>query len=945
MALLRSRAAVMTTAAAMMMAVTLMVASAACSSPAKLGPAAPSAPPSRQPAAPATAPRLTFSFDDEPLGSTAGFHLDDGATTAQLEVQERGGHGRVLALSASKAQDAPPAVSRAGLVLPADAVAALRGRRVTVSASVKGEGGYPYASMIGLDLERSDGSKLRLRSPKTSGPEWQPLQLAVDIPADARNLGVWFSQTDAGEVRLDDLRFAVVGAAGEGDLPPRPITPRGLSNLMALARLYGAIRYFHPSVEAAQADWDRLLIEAIEPVEQARDARELAERLTAVFQPVAPSATIAAGERAPHNRIEAAAPQPGATPLRWLHQGVQLSSSLTPIYRSARVSSLMAKRDHLVQLVDVRAMAGQTLELSAFLRITGTPGVLVVAGVPGGAEEPAYTMVEAPARWTQWRQAKLQVKVPDGARHLFVMVELEGPGKLMLDDVSLRAVTGASPRELLRNGDFEEPGGSIYPADWGTALEADGYERRAESKGCPRGKGCASLTARPQPELEPGEAVAMQLPGGVAAEIPLVVWGSPSPSPEAPAGAITWPKGTGERVPAQPHYAMPTDRSTRLASVMQLWNVLQHFYPNFDVVHVDWMAQLAPALAAAATDEDDAQLTETLEHLTKELRDGHVRVAYPRAHRGELPIKLQLVEGRWMITGVAPAASGVAAAGDELLAIDDRPVGELAAALRPRISAATAQYEDVLVEQRLLIGPLDRSATLKLRAPAGVERISTLRYALVGTVREAARPAPLAELEPGLWYVDVGEVSKQQLEQALPALARARAVILDLRGYTNQATIFEHLVDKPVATPWWLMPITTRPDREGTTFSKTNAPLVATAPRLQGKLVVLADGRSVSAMETFLSIIKHHKLATIVGATSAGTNGDVNPIALPSGHVVSWSGLRVQSPSGQPHHGAGVAPDVKVTPTLAAVRAKRDEVLERGLELGRGTKPAAPAKP
>ena len=34
------------------------------------------------------------------------------------------------------------------------------------------------------------------------------------------------------------------------------------------------------------------------------------------------------------------------------------------------------------------------------------------------------------------------------------------------------------------------------------------------------------------------------------------------------------------------------DRATRLAAVALAWNVLQHFYPYFDVVQTDWPGAL-----------------------------------------------------------------------------------------------------------------------------------------------------------------------------------------------------------------------------------------------------------------------------------------------------------------------------------------------------------------
>jgi hypothetical protein len=47
--------------------------------------------------------------------------------------------------------------------------------------------------------------------------------------------------------------------------------------------------------------------------------------------------------------------------------------------------------------------------------------------------------------------------------------------------------------------------------------------------------------------------------------------------------------------------------------------------------------------------------------------------------------------------------------------------------------------------------------------------------------------------------------------------------------------------------------------------------------------------------------------------------------------------MRVTGHDGKtPHHLAGVKPDVSVTPTVAGLRAGRDEVLDRAVALIRG---------
>lgn len=82
-------------------------------------------------------------------------------------------------------------------------------------------------------------------------------------------------------------------------------------------------------------------------------------------------------------------------------------------------------------------------------------------------------------------------------------------------------------------------------------------------------------------------------------------------------------------------------------------------------------------------------------------------------------------------------------------------------------------------------------------------------------------------------------------------------------------------------------------------------------------------------------IVEHYRLGEIVGQPTAGTNGNVNPFALPGGYRVSWTGMKVLKHDDGRHHLVGILPTVRVERSLAAVREGRDEYLERALRLVR----------
>ncbi len=65
-----------------------------------------------------------------------------------------------------------------------------------------------------------------------------------------------------------------------------------VNNLMVFARLYGYIRFFHPSDQAIEADWDQIAINGVHWVYDAQTPLELSERLETFFQPIAPTIRV-----------------------------------------------------------------------------------------------------------------------------------------------------------------------------------------------------------------------------------------------------------------------------------------------------------------------------------------------------------------------------------------------------------------------------------------------------------------------------------------------------------------------------------------------------------------------------------------------------------------------------------------------------------------------------
>lgn len=432
-----------------------------------------------------------------------------------------------------------------------------------------------------------------------------------------------------------------------------------------------------------------------------------------------------------------------------------------------------------------------------------------------------------------------------------------------------------------------------------------------------------------------------RLVDGVMCRVPVEVFASDGgtlPHGETPARFA----GTAPRMEL-----VATNRSTRLAGVVLAWTVFQHFYPYFDVVECDWDAALVDALRAASEDEDEREYRDTLARLVAQLHDGHGGVYHQSLSPAwMLPISLTWADESVVIEGLVKTTDGSAAQvkelltpGDTILAIDGEPIEALLAERGRLISAATEGWRRHVALNRVVGRANGDAVLLRVRRLDGSEhdvRLLPVAVASVASTQPSTTPPDGSEIADGIVYFSLDGTDVAAFEAALPALTAARGIIFDLRGYPAGAAMraLGHLIAGPATSAQWRIPIATRPDREGLEWNISGRwELEPTAPRFDVPIAFLTDASAISYAESIMGIVEHYTLGEIVGSTTAGTNGNVNPFLLPGGYRVAWTGMQVLKHDGSRHHGVGIAPTVPVEPTRQGIAAGRDEVLEKGVEV------------
>ena len=729
--------------------------------------------------------------------------------------------------------------------------------------------------------------------------------------------------------------------------------------LRAYAKLYGYVRYFHPSDEAADLDWDRFAVYGAGEIlkvasrdDEEAGSPELLGTLEALFAPIAPSVEIYPEGEAPPATPEAPADDTtGAEFVAWQHLGVGSG----PMYKSIRLNRPNRLRKTygggfggVFQSIDAQPYRGRRVRLEAVLRAEvqgpGNEGSMWLrVDRQGGAVGFFDNMRDRRVRSPEWMVAEIVGPVAEDAQVIFFGSFLAGSGALWADEfrLSVEDENGDWIPIDIENLGFETTSGGDDPAGWGGRSAAYEYAATTEDPHSGERSLRISLDAEDNTELftgrlfdrspAPGEFVDKELGAGLRARIPVSLPSEGGATiPQAEPGSIDELKEAMGGLPAK---LSADDPSVRVGDVVIAWNVFQHFYPYFDVVPTDWDAELTRALESALSDETEADFLLTLRRLTAALHDGHAGVNHAEldAGLGGLPLMFGMVEGTLVVT-----ASEVDAVlpGDIVVSIDGLPAAEALADEEAYVSGSPQwkRYRALLAIGR---GTVGTSAQVVLERDGTTADVTLERRPEMPPAEE--RPPQIGELEPGIWYVNLDTTPWPEIQENLDAIAGAQGVVFDLRGYPKgNHQVISHLLTGPdTSSAWMRMPQVIYPDFEQVTWEHASWGMQPAEPHIGGKVVFITDGSAISYAESFMGFIEGYRLAEIVGQPTAGTNGNVNPFYLPGGYRLRFTGMLVVKHDGSQHHLVGIQPTVPAERTLQGVREGRDELLERALELVR----------
>ncbi len=706
-----------------------------------------------------------------------------------------------------------------------------------------------------------------------------------------------------------------------------------MERLAGLGKLWATVKWFHPWLAYRQEiDWDGAVARAIPKVNAARNREEYAAALRSLVAELGDPVTevLLQAETPPKGPEEL---QAGKILRKTTNNGYLILTLPTAGDFESLAAQLSELRQEILQargvVFDLRWVS---LNLDMMFYYTDVHRLLFSKPVVGPGRRSRYHsgLVDENTRGSGGFYSAFSVQDPltltpvSGARDIpaaFVVSRWTRIPEVVL------ALHGAGKARLIAGPGFRE---TAAVGGAGVRLPEDlGVWVRTSEVIYP--DGTTGMVPDAEASDEQGVEKALALLGGGVPE--RIAKRQPAPAvrttvPVSPSADLQFPSA-----------------ESRLIAAFQIWAVFEWFFPYRSLMGEDWQGVLREFIPRIEAARDAREYHLTVAEMVAHVHDSHASLQSPALSRvlGDSvpPLAVRWIENSPVVVALlddSARAAGVEV-GDVLLEVGGQPVSERMQYLSRYQASSTPQRLNYTVVRRLLAGEDGSEVRFRLSGKDGSKREIWMKRSKQWWEKSwksdyIARPK-VDLLEGMVGYADLRRISRDELDRVFDRFQGVRGLTLDLRGYPEWTVfrLIDHLDGERRVRPdtFW-RPVLFDPNRAETLTFQTDYERRPRSPQYRGKIVVLIDESAISRAEYTAMVLKASAAVVFIGTPTAGANGDGTYFVVPGGIRIGMSGNGVRWPDGHQLQRVGVQPDIKVAPTIAGIRAGRDEVLERAVE-------------
>ena len=384
------------------------------------------------------------------------------------------------------------------------------------------------------------------------------------------------------------------------------------------------------------------------------------------------------------------------------------------------------------------------------------------------------------------------------------------------------------------------------------------------------------------------------------------------------------------------------EENERLIPLFRFWNYIEYFYPYKYLTEQDWddvLKEMIPKFIAANT-KLDYHLA--MLELVVKIDDSHAglmtSVIDQMPYYNYLPARIEMVEDQVMVTEIIDAQKSQMAdlqVGDIIKTINGQSAEQLHEGNKKYIWGSNDAVKNRSVYHTLFMGiqgPVQ--ATIERDGSTKPATLNLYKYADISYAKKS--PEPKWDMpSDSIGYVNLGTLTTADVDPMMGELMDKTAIIFDVRN--NPKGTYKALAKylNPSDTTFALY---TKPDYSYPGKFVWNGQATCGSDNeeyYQGLVILLVDENTQSHAEFTVMSLQTAPNVVTVGSQTAGTDGKVTKFPLVSRLYTAMSGMGVYYPNQDGTQRDGIKIDVAVERTIEGVRAERDEILEKGMELAK----------
>ena len=694
-----------------------------------------------------------------------------------------------------------------------------------------------------------------------------------------------------------------------------------VDNIVSYAKTYGVARWFVPSDEAADTDWNKLAVEGISRVSDCRDSDELADSLESVFDDMIPMLSV---DKAPESEAinkYYAADHSDRKPIRWQHLGVDLGPE-SHDYISRRTNrpydTKNTSKFAFTGYVRSEESDTDTVRLEVVCRAYDSPepikGCFHFCTWTNTEEyiTPLYRVEPLTEELGQeWEKVTMTLELPDkkSSRYINWGIFPDGDGKMTVQSVRIYTGSGKEIYSLDCTKSYDYVGNHCW-------LGYRTYHYLESEDG---------LTAICRNEVykdtESRNLINLPVADGLYAHIPLLLYDG-------------YDKPAGKKEENQNREYSEEERN--IADIIVMWNVIRYFSPYLSESGMDWDLELKKAVRSVLEGEDGIRV---LKRMLGGLQDAHIY--YPNEsidlRQNVLPAVIAYIEDKAV---VLESMDPQLKPGDILVTADKKNVAKYAQEEMTLFSASDHTSSSWLYQSPMPCDFSEVRCVIKRsgkRLTLNVPSIPKGYYFQLYWQNYYSNGDASRWIDDNICYINLSNTSFTAIGDLLEKRTDDDYVIIDMRKRTSgfiAREILQYIApDLPYRNIPDYIPKSSYPEVKNPSYRAEYVSPMCKTP--DEHIIFLSGPRNISNEEIFLDFVKHRGVGVIIGENSAGISGAINTVTLPGGLKVSFSGQRAYSNSGmeEDYYINGVAPHIVVNTSIDDLAAGRDAQLEAALEM------------